>query len=111
MSLGEKLRKLRLKEKRTLQAQSELCGVKLNTVFRWEHDMAKPKEAELERIAELHGIPAAWLSRDCDANNSAESGNIDQQLFSLFEKLSDSQKYMILGYIERVCAEGLKKTE
>jgi transcriptional regulator with XRE-family HTH domain len=106
MSLGERLKSLRLKEKRTLESQSDLCGVKLNTVFRWEHDRAIPKEAELKKIAELHGVPISWLTQDCDIKYRTEHDVINKQLFSMFDKLSYGQKHKILGYIERVYIEG-----
>jgi transcriptional regulator with XRE-family HTH domain len=111
MSLGEKLRSLRLREKRTLKTQSELCGVKLNTVFRWEHDLAVPRETELRMIAELHGVPVAWLTLEGDAEDRLDYDNIDQQLFNMFDKLSNNQKYQILGYIERVYLEGPSSTK
>jgi transcriptional regulator with XRE-family HTH domain len=106
MSLGEKLKNLRLRDKRTLKAQSELCGVKLNTVFRWEHDLAVPRESEIKMLAELHGVPAAWLALDSDVDDRGEFSSIDQRLFNMFDKLSTNQKYQILGYIERVYVEG-----
>ena len=106
MSLGEKIKSLRLKAKRTLQSESELYGVKLNTLFRWEHDAATPKEADLEKIADLHGVPIAWLTLETDTNDNGESDSIDQELFHMFSKLTNNQKYKILGYIERVYVEG-----
>jgi len=105
MSLGEKLKNLRLKEKRTMQAQSELCGVKLNTVFRWEHNITVPKEAVLKKIAEIHSVPLVWLTQDCDVKGSIKHDGIDQQLFNMINKLSDNQKYKLLGYMERIYVE------
>lgn len=106
MSLGEKIKSLRQKAKRTMQAESELNGVKLNTIFRWEHDLAIPKQAEMEKIAELHGVTVEWLTQDNEARDDLELESIDQQLFSMVTKLSNNQKYKILGYIERVYIEG-----
>lgn len=89
-----------------MKSQSELCGVKLNTVFRWEHDIARPKETELKKIAELHGVPVAWLTQDCDIKNCTEDDRVNKQLFSMFDKLSYGQKHNILGHIERIYVEG-----
>ena len=102
MTLGEKLKNLRLKEKRTLQAQSELCGVKLNTVFRWEHDMTIPKDMHLKNIAELHCVPVSWLTKE---DIKDEHIDVNQQLLYIFNKLSDNHKYRVLGYIEHVYIE------
>ena len=106
MSLGAKIKSLRLKAKRTLQSESELYGVKLNTLFRWEHDSAIPKEADLQKIAELHDVPIAWLTLDTEGDDQDEKDSIDQELFRMFSKLTNNQKYKILGYIERVYIEG-----
>jgi len=106
MTLGEKLRNLRLKEKRTLQAQSELCGVKLNTIFRWEHDMSLPREKHLKKIAELHCIPVVWLTQDREIKDHKEYDNITQQLLYIFNNLAYNQKYRILGYIEHIYIDG-----
>ena len=101
MSLGKKLKSLRLKENRTLKTQSELYGVTLNKLFRWEHDLAVPNKVELEKIAEFLGVPLSSLLQD-----TVEHDHIDQQLFEMLNKLSENQKYKILGYIERVYIEG-----
>ena len=111
MNLGEKLRSLRQKEHRTLKEQSELCGVKLNTVFRWEHDIATPGSVALKKIAELHNVQLEWLTQDRAPMENPESTNIDQQIISMIGKLSEKQKYQILGYIERVYIEAYEQQQ
>jgi transcriptional regulator with XRE-family HTH domain len=115
MSIGEKLRYLRIKTKRTLKEQSEIFGVSLNSVYRWEHDLTAPKKSTLRRISEHYEVPLEWLLReDADediferASSSARADDsIEQQLLKMFRKLSENKKYQILGYMERVYVEDM----
>jgi len=115
VSIGEKLRYLRIKTKRTLKEQSEIFGVSLNSVYRWEHDLTAPKKSTLRRISEYYEVPLEWLLReDADediierATQAARpDDNIEQQFLKMFRKLSDNKKYQILGYMERVYVEDM----
>jgi len=116
MTTGEKLRYLRLKTKKTLKEQSEVFGVSLNSIYRWEHDLTAPKKSTLRRISEYYDVPLVWLLKDdADddiierANSSVvrTDDNIEQQLLKMFRKLSDNKKHQILGYMERVYVEDM----
>ena len=121
MTIGEKLRILRIKTKRTLKEQSEIFDVSLNSVYRWEHDLTAPKKSTLRRIAEHYDVPLEWLLQE-DADESAlvavksspyPEGNLDHlenQLLKMFKKLSENKKYKILGYLERVYVEDMDVT-
>ena len=103
MSLGSKLRTLRLKDKKTLQEQSEVLGVSMNTVYRWEHNLAVPRKAMLNKIAGHYAISMDWLLSD-NASASLVS-DLEQQLLSMFRKLREVNKYKVLGYVECMYAE------
>ena len=117
MSIGEKLRYLRIKTKRTLKEQSEIFGVSLNSVYRWEHDLTAPKKSTLRRISEYYEVPLEWLLReDADddiferahqSTTARPDDSIEQQLLKMFRKLSENKKYQILGYMERVYVEDM----
>ncbi|MCL1974845.1 MAG: helix-turn-helix domain-containing protein [Firmicutes bacterium] len=115
MSIGEKLRYLRTKTKRTLKEQSEIFGVSLNSVYRWEHDLTAPKKSTLKKIVEHYEVPMEWLLQDGADENGIEPGingmrsedHLEQQLLKMFRKLSENKKYKILGYIERVYVEDM----
>ena len=103
MSLGEKLRNLRLKTKKTLSEQSKILKVSMNSIYRWEHDMAVPRKPMLKVMADYYGVPLDWLlSESASASLVSE---IEQKLLGMFRKLSDNSKYMVLGYVERMCVE------
>ena len=103
MSLGEKLRNLRLKTRKTLHEQSKLLGVSMNSVYRWEHDLTIPRKGMLKIMADHYGVPLDWLLSE---NSSASLvSEIEQNLLGMFRKLPDHSRYKVLGYVERMCIE------
>ena len=103
MSLGEKLRSLRLKGKKTLHEQSTMLGVSMNSVYRWEHDLAVPRKPMLKSIADRYSVPYDWLLSE-SASASLVS-DVEQKLLSMFRKLSENNRFKVLGYVERMCVE------
>ena len=116
MSVGKKLRNLRQESKRTLKAQSEIFGVSLNSVYRWEHNLTMPKQKILKKIAEFYGVPFEWLCSDSDWEDVLMSGpdrsldnGLEEELVKKFRKLPIASRYKALGYIERLYIECLDK--
>lgn len=103
MSLGEKLKSLRLKTRRTLDEQSKVLKVSMNSVYRWEHDLAVPRRPVLKMMADYFGVPLDWLM--ADNSTTALTSESEQTLLSMFRKLPDTTRYKVLGYVERVCVE------
>ena len=116
MSVGKKLRYLRIKSGKTLKSQSQIFGVSLNTVYRWEHDLAEPRRAALGKIAGYYNVSLSWFLSDSldediplyidDAPGDKDS--IENKLSGLVGKLSKNHKYQLLGYGERIHTEELK---
>jgi len=103
MTLGEKLRNLRLKTKKTLSEQSQILKVSMNSVYRWEHDMAVPRKPILKVMAEHYGVPVEWLLSE---NSSASLvSDVEHSLLGMFRKLNDNNRYKVLGYVERMSIE------
>ena len=103
MSLGEKLRNLRLKTRKTLSEQSKILKVSMNSVYRWEHDLAIPRKPMLRLMADYYGVPLDWLlSESASASLVSE---IELNLLGMFRKLSDNNRHKILGYVERMYLE------
>jgi transcriptional regulator with XRE-family HTH domain len=116
MNSGSKLRELRKKAGKTLQEAAEIFGVKLNTVYRWEHDQAAPDCEMLKKIAEYYGAPIEWLLRDnsdgagggmAESENAAQHGanGVEQRIAKIMKKLPENCKHRILGYIEHIYME------
>jgi transcriptional regulator with XRE-family HTH domain len=103
MTLGEKLRNLRLKDKKTLHEQSLIIGVSMNSIYRWEHDLAIPRRAILKSIAEYYSVSLDWMISE---NTTASLvSDVEVKRLNMYRKLSDHSRYKVLGYVERICVE------
>ncbi|MDR0248420.1 MAG: helix-turn-helix domain-containing protein [Oscillospiraceae bacterium] len=63
MSMGEKIRSLRAGQGKTLRETGDIFGVKLNTVYRWEHNITAPRAVMLNKMSEHYGVPLEWFFR------------------------------------------------
>jgi len=114
ITVGGRLRSLRNSMKRTLKEESEIFEVSLNSVFRWEHDLAIPKKSMLRRIADYYDVSFEWLlfgegeEKKAAQNNTVNIEScIEKQLLRMFKILSGDNKFKVLGYVERICIEDL----
>ena len=103
MTLGEKLRSLRLQTKKTLGQQGKLLKVSMNSVYRWEHSLAIPRKPMLKKMADYYGVPLDWLLSETAA--AALVNDIEQNLIGMFRELPEKSRYKALGYVERLHAE------
>jgi len=103
MSLGEKLRSLRLKTRKTLTEQSRILKVSMNSIYRWEHDLALPRKPMLRLMADYYGVPLDWLV--AEGSSASLVSETELNLLGMYRKLSDSSRYKILGYVERMYVE------
>jgi len=100
MSLGKKLKNLRVSAKNTLKEQGEIFGVSVNSVYRWEHDLTIPRQATLKAISDYFAVPMEWLLlENADVPNE---NNIEQQLVGMLKQLSYGSKYKVIGYVEHI---------
>ena len=116
-SVGERLKQLRLSVKKTLEETSKIFEVSLNSVYRWEHDLCIPRKPVLMKIATFYNVPYEWiLNGDRNEYAAETNGKFDdyipdaersteQMILNMIRKLSVSNKYKIIGYIERMCLE------
>jgi transcriptional regulator with XRE-family HTH domain len=109
MSLGENLRTLRAKSRITLLEQSEIAGVSMNSVYRWEHNLSVPRSVNLKKIADYYGVTLSWLMSD----NSPASlvSEEEQSLLDMYRELPVRNRFKVLGYVERMCAEGYESLQ
>ena len=119
VSVGNKLRDLRLKSGRTLKEQGEFLGVNNNSVYRWEHNLSIPREEVLKKISEIYGVSLEWLLSDTDrgtqlkhtyaSTSDSETDDTEQQLLWLYRKLLDNSKNKIIGYVLRIFVEDMDR--
>ncbi|MCL1848625.1 MAG: helix-turn-helix domain-containing protein [Clostridiales bacterium] len=113
MTMGKRIKSLRLGMDLTLKEMSAMLGVSLNTVYRWEHDLVAPRKGALNRMAEEFQVPLKWLMYGV----TVEEGNpsispddrFEQNLLRMCRRLSEASRYKILGYAERIWVEDLRE--
>jgi transcriptional regulator with XRE-family HTH domain len=106
-TLGEKIRGLRLRDKRSLKDESLLLNVSMNSLYRWEHDLVIPRKPMLMRICEYHNVTMEWLVSEATKIPSMVDEEEDK-LLGLYKRLPSPVKYKVLGYVERMCVEEAK---
>ena len=95
-----------------MKQQGELFGVSLNSVYRWEHNLAMPRKFALRQMAEAYGVTVEWLLDESAGDQPPKpleakyaETDIEQQLLRMFRQLPVPQQHKVLGYIERVFLE------
>jgi transcriptional regulator with XRE-family HTH domain len=112
MSVGRRMKELRKGSGRTLKEQSELYDVSLNSVYRWEHDLVRPKKSLIKKMADFYNVTYDWLLNGNKPRGSLGFGagvcfdnSTERQLLRMFRGLPGSSKCRILGYVECICIE------
>ena len=103
ITLGEKIRNLRLTAKRSLREQSKLLKVSMNSLYRWEHDMVIPRRDMLIRICECYDVTLECLLSATTMPSMVNE--TENKLLVLYRTLPNPVRYQVLGYVERVCVE------
>jgi transcriptional regulator with XRE-family HTH domain len=115
MNIGVRLRKLRLDMKKTLSEQSGAFNVSINTIYRWEHDITVPRMPLMKKIADYYGVSLQWiLSGDgLKSINGAllPKDSAERQLLIMYRRLTEDDKYKILGYMECLYVEKADEEE
>ena len=118
-SIGERLKRLRLMTKKTLDEESKIFGVSLNSVYRWEHNLCVPRKSITMKIASYYNVPVEWIlngdgilngkngeeKNKCDDCILNPERNTEQKILKMIKKLSNNDKYKIIGYIEHMLLE------
>jgi len=103
LSLGDKLRVLRRKSKKTMSEKGRTLNVTMNTVHRWEIDSAVPRKSMLKKMADYYGVPVCWLLSE--TSSASLSDEAEQKLLRLFREMPDNCRHKVLGFVERMHEE------
>ena len=107
MSLGDKLRVLRKKSRKTMSEKGVTLNVTMNTVHRWEIDSAVPRKTMLKKMADYYGVPVCWLLSETSSASLAEEA--EKNLLTMFRAMPDNYKSKIIGFVERLYADASGK--
>jgi len=75
----------------------------MNSIYRWEHDLAIPRRPMLRKMADYYGVPLDWLL--AESASASLVSEIELNLLGMFRKLPDNNRYKVLGYVERMYVE------
>jgi len=103
MSLGDKLRILRRKSKKTMSEKGKSLNVTMNTVHRWEIDSAVPRKTMMIKMAGYYDVPVCWLLSETSSSSLADEA--EQNLLKMFRAMPDNCRYKVIGFVERMYAE------
>ena len=103
MSLGDKLRVLRRKSKKTMSEKGRTLSVTMNTVHRWEIDSAVPRKTMLKKMADYYGVPVCWLLSETSSSSLADEA--EKNLLKMYRAMPDNCRYKVIGFVERMYAE------
>lgn len=107
MTLGEKIRYLRKKNKLSQKKLAELIDIHENHLGRYENDLSVPTSPVVKKFCEIFKVPADYLLFEESELNI--SGNIsDKELLTQFQKIEafgDDDKKVIKTLIDAFIAK------
>ena len=99
MTLGRKLRELRLAAEKTLEQQAKIHCVSITDLNNWEEDLEVPSALKMQEFVDYYDIPEDWLlSRDKTTAIPLSAG--DWQLLNMVRPMSDNTKREVISYME-----------
>lgn len=101
MSVGEKIKMLRLQKHMTLEEVGNLVGVGKSTVRKWETgDIASMKEEKIKKLAKALGTSPMYLM-GLEDNPEPELTPVQQQAWEMIQGMSDEDlaKFVAMGKI------------
>ena len=103
MTLGEKLRAMRKYNAKTLQDMSKDIHISMNTIYRWENDLTRPRKTSFDILSNYFGVTVDnFLTANAEASIVTET---EQELLTRFRKLEANNQFRVLGYVERMGGE------
>ena len=99
MSLGKRLKYLRWKTGNTLSDYSKIFKVSVNTIYRWENDLAVPRKPALKKIADFNKIPVETLLSENTYDSVAS--DVEKELLAMFREMSENDRYLVLTFMKR----------
>ena len=111
MSIGERIKILRKENGMTQKRLSELTDIPVRTIQQYEAGTFKPKQGNLEKLAEVFEISVQSFYIDCVSEIKSGTNNTESELLSLFNSLDLTGKSKLLEYAELLQLKYRKETE
>jgi len=75
----------------------------MNSIYRWENDLAIPRKPMLVKMADYYGVPLEWLL--LESASASLVSEAEQNLLGMYRRLPETYRYKVLGYVERMYVE------
>lgn len=104
MTIGEKIKTIRLSKKMTQKQLGDLCGMADSAIRRYELGGAKPKIETLKRIAAALGVgleeflTSSELSLFEDMTNLYLKSNFETNKIALLDEYTPQENYLIVTF-------------
>lgn len=104
MTIGEKIKTIRLSKKMTQKQLGDLCGMADSAIRRYELGGAKPKIETLKRIAAALGVgleeflTSSELSLFEDMTNLYLKSNFETDKIALLDEYTPQENYLIVTF-------------
>ena len=102
MSLGRKLKILRLTAGKTQSEMGAIMNVSINTILRWERDLVSPRGSTLEALAEYFEVSKISLLSSSERTSRQYTTILEDTMLTMFREMPDDRKYKTLNYIKRM---------
>ena len=104
MSIGQRLKSLRLSSEMSLRAVAEIIGVQHGSVAKWENDTNNIKRRHLEALAKIFDVSEQWLMFGDEHEQIPSSFLRQNSLQTRFDGLEDEDKAFLLDFLTRYIA-------
>ena len=113
MTIGDKIKFLRKEKGMTQKQLSELSGVQVKTIQRYEYGSHEPTQKTLKKIADAISVPLSYFYEDelPEIKDSVILSDVESELLSLFNSLDHNGKSKLLEYAELLQLKYRKETE
>ena len=112
MSVGQRLKSLRLSSGMSLRAVAEIIGVQHGSVSKWENETNNIKRHHLRALSVHFDVSEQWLTFGEDVGQSPKTFLKENSLQTRFDSLEEEDKDFLLDFLTRyIAAKKNKKTK
>ena len=104
MSVGQRLKSLRLSSGMSLRAVADIIGVQHGSVSKWENETNNIKRCHLEALAKHFDVSEQWLMFGEEDDQSSRTFLKQNSLQTRFDSLEEEDKAFLLEFLTRYIA-------
>jgi transcriptional regulator with XRE-family HTH domain len=111
MSVGKRLKSLRLGRGETLRGLGEILGVRHGSIAKWENNTNSIKRCHLDSLSSHYEVSPKWLLFGEDEMDSSKSLFGDEGLQRRLDALEKEDRVFLMTFLEQYVSARSKKSE